>query len=64
LSPLNSPIKHIPRARNINHLPTGSHTTTLGLKKVWWVIWKGQEDAVYGDEQLLVGTPQDKDVIE
>jgi hypothetical protein len=39
---------------NINHLPTGFYTTTLGLKKVWWVIWKGQEDAVYGDEQLLL----------
>jgi hypothetical protein len=39
---------------NVNHLPTGFHTTTLGLKKVCWVIWKGQEDAVYGDEQLLL----------
>ena len=39
---------------NINHLPTGFHTTTLGLRKVWWVIWKGQEDAVYDDEQLLL----------
>jgi hypothetical protein len=39
---------------NVNHLPTGFHTTTLGLKKVWRVIWKDQEDAVYGDEQLLL----------
>lgn len=45
-------IFHAPE--NINHLPTGFHTTTLGLRKVWWVIWKGQEDAVYGDEQLLL----------
>jgi hypothetical protein len=45
-------IFHAPE--NINHLPTGFHTTTLGLKKVWWVIWKGQEDAVYDDEQVLV----------
>jgi hypothetical protein len=22
--------------------------------EAWWVIWKGQEDAVYGDEQLLL----------
>jgi hypothetical protein len=39
---------------NVNHLPTGFHTTTLGLKVVWWVIWKDQEEAVYGDEQLLL----------
>jgi hypothetical protein len=39
---------------NINHLPTGFHTTTLGLRVVWWVIWKDQEEAVYGDEQLLL----------
>jgi hypothetical protein len=45
-------IFHAPE--NINHLPAGFHTTTLGLKEVCWVICKGQEDAGYGDEQLLL----------
>jgi hypothetical protein len=39
---------------NINRLPAGFHTTTMGLKKVWWEIWRGQADAVYGDELLLM----------
>lgn len=49
---------------NINLLPSGFHTTTLGLKKVGVEIWKGQEDAVYTDEELLTelvkvgGVPQ------
>jgi hypothetical protein len=38
---------------NINRLPEGFHTSTLGLKKVWFEIWKGQVDAVYDDQQLL-----------
>jgi hypothetical protein len=38
---------------NIERLPAGFHTTTLGLKKVWLEIWKGQAHAVYDDEQLL-----------
>ena len=40
-------------AENIQHLPTGFHTTTLGLKKVWIEVFRGQEQAVYSDEQLL-----------
>ena len=38
---------------NIQHLPTGFHTTMLGLKKVWIELFRGQEQAVYSDEQLL-----------
>jgi hypothetical protein len=44
-------ILHVPE--NINRLPSGFHTTTLGLKKVWIEIWHGQAEAVYGDGQLL-----------
>jgi hypothetical protein len=38
---------------NIERLPAGFHTTTLGLKKVWLEIWKGQTHAMYDDELLL-----------
>ena len=58
-------ILHAPE--HVNCLPPDFYTTTLGLKKVWLVIFQGREAAVYNDEQLLTelvkvgGVPRKQD---
>ena len=64
LRPLN--LFHV--SENIKYLPDGYQTTTLGLKTVWMEVFRGQEQAVYDDEQLLSallkvgGLPRPQDV--